>query len=274
MRCFAGWAFATFCLCLGACALHPATGRRDISTALDSQFWASVEKVDVIYVGERHDNPADHQYEKELVRELLKRGVRFAIGWEMFDETQQTAIDAWASHSISLKEMLAKTGFQQHWGVYSAVYERILRTARDARVPNIALNAPPDLVRKIARGTPLSAGEQAMLPIGFASNEQAYNNFLTMMGDHPGMTKADQRRFFAAQNIWDQTMASRVLEFKRNNPGVKLVVLTGRGHVSGGYGIPFYVKQKSNLRQMVLLPSLGSGLNNQHLASQMSIVQT
>jgi uncharacterized iron-regulated protein len=253
-NCFAGRAFVTFCLCLGACALHPETGRRNIPTDWDAQFWASLEKADVVYVGETHDNPAHHQYEMELVRELLKRGMRFAIGWEMFDETQQTAIDAWASRSISLKEMLAKTGFQQRWGVYSPVYERILQTAGDARVANIALNAAPELVQKVARGTPLSAGEQAMLPTGFVSNEEAYNNFLTMMGGHPGMREADERRFFAAQNVWDQTMASRVLEFKRGNPGLKLVVLTGRGHVSGGYGIPFYVKQKSDLRQMVLLP--------------------
>jgi len=187
--------------------------------------------------------------------------MRFAIGWEMFDETQQTAIDAWASHSISFKEMIAKTGFQQNWGVYSPVYERILQTAGDARVPNIALNAAPALVQKTARGTPLSPGEQTMLPTGFVSNEEAYKNFLTMMGGHPGMSEADRRRFFAAQNVWDQTMARRILEFKRGNPEVKLVVLTGRGHVFGGYGIPFYVKQKSELRQMVLLPKPASLTN-------------
>ena len=33
-------------------------------------------------------------------------------------------------------------------------------------------------------------------------------------------------------------MASRILEFKRRNPKVKLVVLTGRDHVLGGYGFP------------------------------------
>jgi uncharacterized iron-regulated protein len=49
-------------------------------------------------------------------------------------------------------------------------------------------------------------------------------------------------------------MASRILEFKRRNPNVKLIVLTGRGHVSDGYGIPCYVEQKTNLRQLVLLP--------------------
>ena len=27
------------------------------------------------------------------------------------------------------------------------------------------------------------------------------------------MNEADQRRFFDAQNVWDQTMADRILEF-------------------------------------------------------------
>ena len=83
-----------------------------------------------------------------------------------------------------------------------------------------------------------------MIPTGFVATEGGYRNFVAMMGDHPGMNETDQRRFFAAQNAWDQTMASRILDFERRNPGVRLLVLTGRGHVSGGYGIPFYVDRK------------------------------
>jgi uncharacterized iron-regulated protein len=75
-----------------------------------------------------------------------------------------------------------------------------------------------------------------------------------MMGDHPGLNEMDQRLFFAAQNAWDQTMASRILDFERRNPEVQLLVLTGRGHVSGGYGIPFYVRQKAHLKQLIILP--------------------
>ena len=206
----------------------------------------------MIYVGETHDDPADHRYELELIRGLLKRKMKFAIGWEMFDETQQGAIDAWASHAISLEEMLAKTDFQKHWGIYSPVYEQILQIAGNANVPNLALNAPPELVRKIARGEPLTAEERAMVPTGFVATEQGYRNFVAMMGDHPGMNETDQRRFFDAQNVWDQTMASRILEFKNRNPKIQLVVLTGRGHVSGGYGIPFYVRQKADLQQIIL----------------------
>jgi len=248
------WISLVFCLSLGACALHPGNGQLNASNDLDEKFSDGIKQSDVVYVGETHDDPAHHQYELELVRGLLNRKIKFALGWEMFDGTQQSSIDAWESHSISLNELLAKTGFDKSWGVYSPVYAQILELTEKARVKNVALNAAPELVQKIARGMPLSTGEQAMLPNGFVSNEQAFNHFLGMMGGHPGLSELDQRRFFAAQNVWDQTMARRILEFKRRTPTVKLVVFAGRGHVSDGYGIPFYVKQKANLRQLVLLP--------------------
>ncbi len=205
----------------------------------------------MIYVGETHDDLADHQWELDLVRGLLKRKVKFAIGWEMFDTSQQAAMDAWASHAISLAGMLAETDFQKHWGIYSPAYEQILRMAGKAGVPNLALNAPPELPHKVARGEPLTVKEKALIPIGFTASEAGYRNFVAMMGGHPGINEVDLRHFFAAQNIWDQTMASRILEFKARNPKILLVVLTGRGHVSGGLGIPFYVRQKAALKQII-----------------------
>jgi uncharacterized iron-regulated protein len=218
---------------------------------MDERFWLSVEQAEVIYVGETHDDPVDHQRELDLVRGLLKRRVKFAIGWEMFDTTQQAAMDAWASHAISLARMLAETDFQKRWGIYSPVYQQILRMAGKAGVLNLALNAPPELPHKVARGESLTAEERAMIPVGFTATEAGYRNFVAMMGGHPGMNEADLRHFFAAQNIWDQTMASRILEFKARNPKILLVVLTGRGHLSNGLGIPFYVRQKAALKQII-----------------------
>ena len=80
-----------------ACALVRAQCDRERSETkgrqnLDEQFWLTVEKADVVYVGETHDDPADHRYELDLVRGLVKRKVQFAIGWEMFDKTQQAKI--------------------------------------------------------------------------------------------------------------------------------------------------------------------------------------
>ena len=242
----------TACLCFASWAAHSETKQTEAFASPNEQFWQTVEKANVIYVGETHDDALDHQYELELVRGLLKRKTKFAIGWEMFDTTQQSAIDAWASRVISFKEMISKTDFQKHWGIYSPVYEEILQIAGNANIPILALNAPPGLTRKIARGEPLTAQERAMIPTGFVATEGGYKNFVAMMGNHPGLNKRDLRRFFAAQNTWDQTMASRILDFERRNPGVQLLVLTGRGHVSGGYGVPFYVRQKTHLKQLVV----------------------
>jgi uncharacterized iron-regulated protein len=245
------------CLSLVSCAssgTSPARERKNADANLDEQSWRAIQKADVVYVGETHDDPAHHEYELELVRGLMGRKMKFAIGWEMFDESQQSSIDAWALHKLSLEELLVKTGFQKRWGVYSPVYEQILRTTEKTKVRNIALNAPPELARKIARAEPLTAEEMATLPSGFVTSEGAYKNFVSLIGEHPGVGKEDRRSYFDAQNVWDQTMASRILEFKRRNPKVKLVVLTGRDHVFGGYGIPFYLRQKADLQQLVLIP--------------------
>jgi uncharacterized iron-regulated protein len=256
MRLVLPWISATLVLCLISCASRSGSEQGIATANPDDQFWRTIENSDVIYVGETHDDPADHRYELELIRGLLKRKMQFAIGWEMFDETQQVNIDAWAARAISLKVLLAKTDFQKRWGIYSPIYKQILQITSNWGVPNLALNAPPGLTRKVARGEPLTAAETALMPGGFVATEQGYRNFVSMMGGHPDMSETEQRRFFGAQNVWDQTMASRILKFKERNPKVKLVVLTGRGHVSGGYGIPFYVKQKSDLRQIILLPKV------------------
>jgi uncharacterized iron-regulated protein len=252
------WTALALCLSLVSCAplgTSPVRERKNAEANPDKQFWRAVEKADIVYVGETHDDPAHHEYELELIRGLLGRKMKFAIGWEMFDATQQSSIDAWASHKISLEKLLVKTEFQKRWGIYSPVYEQILRTTEKANVQNLGLNAPPEMARKIARAESLTAEEMAMLPTGFVTNKGAYKNFLFLIGEHPGVEETDRRRYFDAQNLWDQTMASRILEFKRRDPKVKLVVLTGRDHVFGGYGIPFYLRQKADLQQLVLFPN-------------------
>jgi uncharacterized iron-regulated protein len=246
--------FSLLAFCIGLClwASSLAVAPTASGESQDDMFWKSVLRADVVYVGETHNDAADHRYESELIYALLQRKVQFAIGWEMFDETQQSAIDAWASHSISLNEMLARTDFRRRWGIYSRAYVQILKLAEGAGVRNLALNASPELVHKVAEGRPLSPKERAAMPAGFKTSENAYEYFLTMMGNHPGINEFDMRCYFNAQNVWDQTMATHILQFKMHNPTTRLVVIAGRGHVSGGFGIPSYVRQKANLRQLII----------------------
>jgi uncharacterized iron-regulated protein len=243
---------------MSSCAFHT-SGRQVLeqvnrSPDGDAEFWKAVKQGDVIYVGETHTDPAHHEYQLQLIRGMLARKFSFAIGWEMFDWTQQPLLDDWYHQKISWDELSKRTDFQRNWGIYSPFYSEILKVAEQSRIRNIALNAPSDLPRKVAHGENLTVVEKQMMPEGFVASEGAFQNFVSMIGDHPGMQQSDLRRFFEAQEVWDQTMAARILEFKGRNPKVKLVVLTGRGHLLGGYGIPFFVRQKASLKQLILFP--------------------
>ena len=217
-------------------------------------LWPAVAQAKIIYVGETHDKAKDHAYELRLIRGMIRQRIVFAIGWEMFDQTQQPLLDAWDHGTIGLQQLFRETGFDRGWAIYSPIYGRILETARRSARNNVALNASPTLVRKIAHGEKLSRQERALLPRDFTTNQAAYQNFLSLMDEHPGLKAEHLRSFFAAQNVWDQTMAERILRFERLRGEAKLLVLTGRGHVAGGFGIPYYVGQKRALPQLILLP--------------------
>jgi uncharacterized iron-regulated protein len=100
---------------------------------------------------------------------------------------------------------------------------------------------------------PLSVGEKKQIPTEFRIPPGAYRHFVQLLGEHPGMKQDDLPHFFAAQNVWDQTMAKTILEFRKKNPATKLLVLTGRGHVEDGFGVPNYVRQKSAAKQLTLV---------------------
>ena len=223
-------------------------------SAREGEFWTRIADANVIYIGETHDSRRDHEYELALIHGMIRRRMHFVVGWEMFERTQQCELDRFSDRRLPLAELLARTGFEKSWGSYSPLYARILEVTAQARIPSIGLNAPTTLVHKIAKGEPLSSKEKKQIPKEFRVPAGAYQHFVELLGEHPGMNQPDLPRFFAAQNLWDQTMAKTILEFQEKTVTTKLLVLTGRGHVQGGFGIPNYVHQKSSSKQLVLLP--------------------
>jgi len=253
--------FVSLCLAvvfgLGGCALRnqqpvmvaPAGGDGN-----DPKLWKSINSADVVYIGEVHNNQSNHEYELELVKSMLARHLRIAVGWEMFARSNQPLLDKFNRRQISLEQLLDQSGFKKSWGVYSPVYAKILATTAANCVPNVGLNAEDRLVHRVAMGQTLNQPEKNQIPTGYKVRPGAFENFVNLLGDHPGMASADLQRYFAAQNIWDQTMADSIVEFHRRNPETKVLVLAGRAHVQGGCGVPGYLPQKANLRQLVLLP--------------------
>ena len=222
-------------------------------TAAERAYWEQLEPARVIYIGETHTSNADHEYQFDVLKGLKARGVPYTIAWEMFDENQQNLLDAWDAHRLSTDALLEKTDFQKHWGTYSVLYEKILRWSQSEGIPDLALNAPAALSQKLARGQPLDPDEQELLPTGYHPLPGGYEHFTEQMGQNPHVG-ANLENFYKAQLLWDQTMATRIVEFLAAHPDRKLIVLVGRGHLEGGFGVPAFVSQKTDAPQLVVYP--------------------
>ena len=226
-------------------------------TPQEAAFWDALAQANVIYISEVHSDNSHHEYQFDVMRGLRSRDLRFATGWEMFEVPQQELLDQWQTGALSTDALLERVEWQKHWGVFSQLYEKMLRWAREEQVPVIALNAPSALSSKVAHGQALDASERTLIPAGFHLIPGGFEHFAEQMAQNPHAGVAGSARlqnFYRAQTLWEQTMASRVVEYLRNHPGGRLVVLIGRGHVEGGYGVPAYVRQKMNVKQLVLYP--------------------
>ena len=222
-------------------------------TAAERAYWDQLAPARVIYIGETHNSNSDHEYQLEVLKGLKARGTMFTVAWEMFDETQQPVLDGWDAHRLSTDTMLEKTDFQRHWGTYSVMYEKILRWTQAEGIRSLALNAPADLSHKLAQGQALDPQERELLPTGYHALPGGYEHFAEQMAQNPH-GGANVENFYKAQLLWDQTMATRIVEFLGTHPDEKLVVLIGRGHVEGGYGVPSFVSQKTDAPQIVVFP--------------------
>ena len=231
----------------------PVSTQRSPSEA-ERAYWKQLDPARVIYIGETHNSNTDHEYELEVLKGLKVRGTRFAVGWEMFDETQQPLLDEWNRRHLATEGLLDKTDFQRRWGVYSVMYEKILRWTLTEGVPSIALNAPATLSHKLALGQPLDSTERNMLPSGYEPLPGGYEHFTQQMGEAPH-ADANIENFYKAQLLWDQTMAARITSYLLAHPDEKIIVLLGRGHVDGGFGVPAFVSQKTNAPQLVVYPN-------------------
>ena len=257
-------------------AVAPLPVASHVTTPEEKAFWGALADARVIYIAETHDREGDHVYQFELLRGLRARGVGYSIGWEMFETPQQEFLNAWARGSLPTEGLLEKTDWQRRWGHQSGTYEKILRWSRSENIPSVALNAPATLSGKLARGEALGPEELALIPSGYRPIPGGFEHFSEQLGQNPHVGAAGSeglKRYYAAQLLWDQTMAESIVAYLRAHPEGKLVVLLGRGHVEGGFGVPAYVKQKTDARQRILFPGETPGAEEESRPARVAWLQ-
>lgn len=215
-----------------------------------SEILQELAKADVVYLGETHSSPEDHQAQLEIIKQLYGRASQVAIAMEMFQRPYQQVLDRYLAGQLSETELRQQSQYEQRWGFPWEYYAPLLRFAKENHLPVLALNTPKEVTRKVAREGLESLTESELRFIPPISEIRTDNaEYRQMLLDAYKQHQAhgstgNFERFFTAQVLWDETMAEAIADFIKAKPNYKVVVLAGQGHIVYGYGIPSRVARR------------------------------
>lgn len=201
---------------------------------------AAVAKIpagSVVVIGENHGVDLHQKQQVALLNALRLNGHVVSVGMEFLSYPSQSLVDRYRRGELSESEFLTQVG----WGgtPYSFYREQILFPRLDEGATTIALNAPRALTSRVARVgvSGLTAEETALLPPGFTEGRAGYRRRFSAQMPHLADPSAIDR-YFAAQSVWDDTMAWQFAEWRRAHPGQTFVIVVGEFHVRHGGGLP------------------------------------
>ena len=263
--------------------IHLATG---IVLPFD-QAMEMISAAKIIYIGEMHTNFQAHEAQRRIIEELDRRFPgQVAIGMEMFREPQQPALERWVRGELSELQFLKESKWFENWGSDFGNYRGILNLARDRRLDVIALNPSKELQKQFAEAGsgPLPAElagkvpdtdftdpyQRALLQAIFAGHAAgrppatepevgSYDALQEMLAARKKAeaTTAMFERFYRTQVLWEETMASRIVDYLKSPAGAakKMVVIAGGFHVRHGLGVPRKALRRAAWPYVIVLPT-------------------
>ena len=202
----------------------------------------NLSRVAIVYVGETHTSPEDHQLQLNILKGLYARNPSLILAMEMFPREVQPLLDQYAQGSITEGDFLQKENWAKNWGFPFDLYRGILHWARARQLKIVGLNAPKEVVDQVARGglTALSPSDKSRLAAEFQPVSPEQREYLEQhYAMHPRGSIKDFETFFQAQRAWEETMAETLaMAAVSLHPGQQIVALIGKGHVAHQWGVP------------------------------------
>lgn len=191
-----------------------------------------IADVDVVFVGEMHDDPNTHRLEAAILDGLQRRKRSPVVSLEMFERDAQASLDAYLAGTMSEEEMLEGT---RPWPRYATDYRPLVEFAKSAGWPVVAANVPRAIAQKVARAgkdaiEQLTEAERAVTARELQCPLDGYfDRFAESMSAHPAPNqsedekKAMAERYYWSQCVKDETMAEAIAAaVARNDPGPAL----------------------------------------------------
>jgi uncharacterized iron-regulated protein len=214
-----------------------------------------LRSVQVIFMGEFHDHVGHHQAQLSVIDALDDDPERpLAIGLEMFRRDSQEDLDVWTANKMPLLDFVKV--YDDNWSMWPE-YSKIFLHARNNEVKMVGLNIPRHFTRKVASSGFDSLSNQERLLLGNVQCEvdENYGNYIRQAMGGFGGHGQNFLFFCEAQMLWDTAMARNLIDFLKENPDYRIVVLAGSGH-SWKFGIPRQLTEQSDISYRVILPEI------------------
>ncbi len=235
--------------------VEPSVVDLDAATSLDG-LAERVAGKRVVFIGESHDRYDHHLNQLEIIQRLHRIDPHLALGVEYFQQPFQQQLDDYIAGRTTEDEFLRTSDYFEGWGYDYRLYAPIFRFAREQHIPVRALNVPVALPRAIAKSgiAGLSPQERAYLPKEIVPADEDYKNRLRPAFEGHGSAKPGAfDHFVEAQLVWDEAMAESAATYLNANPGRKMVILAGSGHIVFGAGIPQRLERRTHAAYAIVL---------------------
>jgi uncharacterized iron-regulated protein len=222
-------------------------------------FIAELAAADAVCIGEHHPSPHDHWAQLHILDALSARtGRTNGLGMEMFQRPFQGVVDDFVAGRIDEAALLSRAAWKDRWGYDWALYRPMVLLARERGAAILALNTERELTKKVSHEglDKMSAADKAKLPQLVLDDPQHRAWWKGIMGDmggahghsapaeddeeqeapSPHQDKVDpeaaamDERIYAAQVLWDETMAEGASKWLAGGARRHLVILAGNGH--------------------------------------------
>ncbi len=220
---------------------------------------SAARSVQVVFLGESHNDAVAHHLEKEILHQVWKPGL--ALSMEMFERDIQHVMDEYLAGVITEEHLFASG---RAWRNYKADYRPLVEFAKEKKMPVIAANPPR---RYVNRGSRLGAealdsldlnAKQFLPPLPYAKASELYTEkFNRVMKE--SRSKDNQlspealARSLEAQSLWDAGMAYSIADFLTRNPEKQVLHVNGSFHTAYRLGIIEHLaRYRPDLKTMVV----------------------
>jgi uncharacterized iron-regulated protein len=202
----------------------------------------------IIYVGETHTSVEDHRVQMELFRKLLGKNPHLILAMEMFPRRVQPILDQYRTGALSEELFLKDVQWNKIWGYPFRLYGPIMAAARTENLRIIGLNAPHEVVSKIAQGGLASLSPEERSQVGRDFHLDEPGNRARVQEEYVQHMRGEIKEFetfYEAQLAWEETMAETLAETLKTLPDDgRILVLIGKGHMTKRLGIPYLTAKR------------------------------